>query len=137
MEESQYIEILDKAYENLPQVLYKTQRFEIPEVRGRLVKTRTQITNFVEIAKEFSREPEHLFKFFLKEVGVRGDLNTNRGEVVLHSRFQPGMLNKAVESYFNSYVKCPKCTRPDTTLSSDGTSLQCKACGHVEKVSKL
>lgn len=137
MEETQYIKILEKAYENLPEVVNKTKRFNIPEVRGRLIKTRTQITNFVDIAKELSREPEHMFKFFLKEVGVRGDLKLDRGEVILFSRFQPGMLNKAVESYFNSYVKCPKCTSPDTTLSSDGISLKCKACGHLEKVSKL
>lgn len=137
MEESTYLEILEKAYEDLPKVLYKTQRFEIPEVRGRLIKTRTHITNFVEISKDFSREPEHLFKFFLKEVGVRGDLNLNRGEIVLHSRFQPGILNKTVENYFKIYVKCSKCTRPDTILSQDGTTLTCKACGHVETVAKL
>ena len=134
MEESEYSSLLDKAYEELPQVLYKEKRFEVPQVKGKLIKSRTVINNFRDIAKTLVREEEGFSKFMLRELGVRGDIDP-RGGLVLHSRFQPGMLNKGVLNYFKKYVECPNCKSPDTTL--DGTKLVCKACGHQEKVPEL
>ena len=136
MEESEYSTLLEKAYSELPQVLYKTKRFEVPQVKGKLIKSRTVINNFREIAKQLSREEEGLSKFMLRELGVRGEVD-NRGELVLHSRFQPAILNKAVERYYKQYVECVHCNSPDTELVNNGMTVKCKACGHQEKVSKL
>lgn len=136
MDEVEYTQLLDKAYADLPEVLYKKERFEIPQVKGRLIKTRTVITNFKDIAKHFSREENHFFKFMLKEVGVRGDLN-DRGEIILHSRFQPAVLNKAVLSYFKHYVECGHCNSPDTIFMDNGMTLKCNACGHQQKISQI
>jgi len=136
MDEKDYLKLLDEAYEELPEVLLKKERFEIPKVTGKLIKTRTVINNFADIAKHFAREKDHMFKFFLKEVGVRGEYN-NKGELILHSRFQPSMLNKAVISYYKQYVQCPHCNSPDTIFSKDGQTLKCNACGHQEKIKKL
>ncbi|MCA9459158.1 MAG: translation initiation factor IF-2 subunit beta [Nanoarchaeota archaeon] len=136
MEEKEYMELLDKAYEDLPEVLYKKARFEIPEVRGKIIKTRTVITNFRTIAKHLERKEEHFQKFMLKDVGVRGDLSP-KGELILHSRFQPAVLNKAVKNYFTNYVECSHCNSPDTVLNADATQLKCNACGHQEKKAKV
>ena len=136
MDEKEYLELLDKAYAELPQVLLKKERFEIPKVTGKLIKTRTVISNFADIAKHFARDKEQLYKFFLKEVGVRGEYN-DKGELILHSRFQPTVLNKAVVNYYKQYVQCPHCNSPDTVFSADGTTLRCNACGHQEKIKKL
>lgn len=131
MDETTYKQLLDKAYEDLPQVLHKTTRFKIPEVTGRIVKTRTQITNFVDIAKHLERDENHFLRFFLKEIGVRGELEKN-GTLTLHSKFQPTMLNKLVNKYFSTYVECPNCNSPDTILSASG-EFKCNACGHSER----
>lgn len=136
MDEDKYLELLDRAYEELPTVLYKQERFEIPKVTGKLIKTRTVVSNFTDIAKHFARDKDHFFKFFLKEIGVRGEYNP-RGELILHSRFQPAMLNKVVVDYFNNYVKCPHCNSPDTIFTPNGDVLRCNACGHQEKIKKL
>ena len=136
MDEKEYLGLLEKAYEDLPEVLYKKERFEIPQVTGRVVKSRTIIRNFKEIAKHFARDEGHFFRFMLKEVGVRGDLNP-RGELTLHSKFQPAMLNKAVESYFDQFVKCSHCTSPDTVFTTNSTILKCNACGHQQKISQI
>ena len=135
MNEKDYVELLDKAYSELPEVLYKKDRFEVPQVKGRLVKTRTQIDNFVDISKTLGRKPEHLLKYVLREAGVRGDLNT-RGALTLHSRFQPAGLNKIIERYYGEYVECKHCRSPDTEIS-DLSVVRCKACGHQEKVKGL
>ncbi|MCA9495793.1 MAG: translation initiation factor IF-2 subunit beta [Nanoarchaeota archaeon] len=136
MEEKEYLELLDKAYEDLPQVLYKKERFEIPEVRGKIIKTRTIISNFRTIAKHLARKEEHFQKFILKDVGVRGDL-TPKGELILHSRFQPLVLNKAVKNYYANYVACAHCNSPDTVLNDDASVLKCNACGNKEKKAKV
>jgi len=136
MDEKIYSQLLEKAYKDLPEVLLKKERFEIPKVKGRLVKTRTMITNAREIAKHFAREENHFFKFMLKDVGVRGEVN-QRGDITLFSRFQPAALNKTVQSYFNQYVECRHCKSPDTIFQNDGMVLKCNDCGHQEKISKL
>ncbi len=136
MDETQYNELLEIAYKELPQFLYKKERFEIPQVRGRLIKSRTVVNNFKEISSDFSRSLEHLSKFMLKDLGVRGEIDS-RKNLVLHSRFSPTALNKAVEKYYKSYIECPHCNSPDTEFSNNETNLECKACGHLEKIPKL
>lgn len=136
MEEKEYLELLDKAYADLPAVIYKKERFEIPQVSGRLIKSRTVITNFRDIAKHLARTEDHFLKFMLREVGVRGEVGP-KGELTLHSRFQPAILNKGVENYFKTYVQCVHCASPDTVLLNEGTLIKCNACGHQEKIDKL
>lgn len=136
MDDNKYEELLDKAYAELPEVLYKKERFEVPEVSGKLIKSRTVISNFNDIAKHLSRDLEHFSKFMLKDLGVRGEMD-NRNQLVLHSRFQPAALNKAVNKYFKQYVECGHCNSPDTVFTTNGTILKCNACGHQGNISKL
>ena len=137
MDDTKYEQLLDQAYSELPEVLYKKKRFEIPEVKGRLIKTRTQISNFGEIAKQFSREIDHIYKYMIKFVGVRGELNEKRGDIILYSRFQPEILNKGIEKYYKEYIECGHCTSPDTILIEHGSIKKCNACGHQQKVTRL
>ncbi|NCC70613.1 translation initiation factor IF-2 subunit beta [bacterium] len=136
MEKEEYLKLLDNAYLELPEVLYKKERFEIPNVKGKIIRSRTIITNFREISKHLSRDENHFLRFILKELGVRGEKN-EKGELTLHSKFQAHVLNKSVESYFKNYIQCSHCLSPDTELVSDGSILKCKACGHQEKISKI
>jgi len=137
MDIKEYEKLLNEAYTELPKVLYKKERFVIPDVKGRIIKTRTQITNFREIAKHLSRSEQHFFKFILKELGVRGDLNEKNGNIILYSKFQPTMLNKAVLKYFKEFVECSHCNSPDTVFINNNMSLKCNACGHQEKIKQL
>jgi len=136
MEEKEYIEFLDKAYSQLPEDLGNVKRFDIPKASGRIIRSRTQISNFRDVAKKFSRDTDHLYKFMIKELGVRGELD-DKEQLTLHSRFQPNVLNKAIENYFESYVKCSNCGSPDSELIENGTVVKCNACGNKRNVSKL
>ena len=136
MDDSKYEQLLEQCYNELPEVLTKKQRFEIPEVRGRVVKTRTIINNFADISKHFNRDTAHMYRFMIKFVGVRGELN-EKGEITLFSKFQPAMLNKGVHSYFSQYVECSYCKSPDTVLLDNNLKIKCKACGHEEKVLQI
>jgi translation initiation factor 2 subunit 2 len=134
MDEKKYLELLDKAYEDLPAILRNKSRFEIPQIHGKFIRSRTIISNFKEIAKHFARDQDHFFRFFLKEAGVRGDIDPQHQDLVLHSRFQPEFLNKIVGKYFSMYVSCPHCMSPDTKLLENNILLKCSACGHQQKV---
>ena len=136
MDVQEYEKLLDNCYDELPEVLHKKERFEIPQVSGRIIKTRTQINNFLDISKHFQRDVNHMYRFFLKFLGMRGEIN-QRGEVILFSRFQPAMLNKGVNAYFTQYVECSYCKRPDTELLQNNLVKKCKACGHEEKIPQI
>jgi len=136
MDIKDYEVLLDKAYEELPEVLYKKERFVVPLVKGKLIKSRTIVTNFTQIAKHLERDIEHFSKFMLKDLGVRGEVG-NRGDLILHSRFQPEGLNKAVNKYFKQFVECSHCTSPDTVFEKNGTVLKCNACGHTANIPRL
>ncbi len=133
MDEKEYLDLLEKAYSELPEVVHKKERFVIPKVRGKIERNRTLIINFGEIAKTLHRPIEHIMKFFLKEGGVRGEVERNT--LVLHSKFSPKILDKILERYFKNYVECPVCHRPDTVLKED--ILNCKACGYTGPVKPL
>ena len=137
MDTQTYEKLLDNCYSELPEVLYKKERFEIPEVSGRIVKTRTQINNFSEISKQFQRDINHMYRFFLKFLGMRGEIDESKGEVTLFSRFQPAMLNKGVKAYYDQYVECEYCKSPDTQLIDNNLKKKCKACGHEQKVPQI
>jgi translation initiation factor 2 subunit 2 len=136
MDVKEYEILLDKAYAELPEVLYKKERFEVPAVKGKLIKSRTVITNFTDIAKHIERDREHFSKFMLKDLGVRGEVGS-RGDLILHSRFQPEGLNKSVNKYFEQFVKCSHCQSPDTVFANSGISLKCNACGHEASIPRL
>jgi len=136
MDDAKYQELLDKAYSELPEVLYKKERFQVPDVTGKLIKSRTVISNFNDIAKHLSRDLDHFSKFMLKDLGVRGEVGY-RNELVLHSRFQPAALNKAVNKYFKQYVECTHCNSPDTVFTNNNSILKCNACGHQGNIPKL
>lgn len=136
MNQESYEKLLDNAYSELPEVLYKKDRFVVPEVSGKLIKSRTVIKNFKDIAKHLSRDIGHFSKFMLKDLGVRGELD-DRKNLVLHSRFQPAGLNNAVMKYFKQFVECDHCNSPDTVFENSGSVLKCNACGHTGNIPRL
>lgn len=126
MDEKKYLELLDKAYSKLPENLIKNKRFVIPKVSGKIIRNRTSITNFKEISNIFSRDLNHLFRYFSKEAAVRSEIEKN-GNVILYSKFHPDALNKIIVSYYENFVECPSCKGPDTELKD--SLLICKVCG--------
>ncbi|MBI2147463.1 translation initiation factor IF-2 subunit beta [Candidatus Woesearchaeota archaeon] len=129
MAEKTYEELLDKAIENLPEVVFEKQRFEIPKVAGHFQGNRTVIGNFIQIAQTFRRRPEHFLKYLLKELAAPGAL---RGQaLLLGTKIPASKINEKVRKYANEFVLCSDCGKPDTELLRDGnvSSLKCNACG--------
>jgi translation initiation factor 2 subunit 2 len=125
----EYIEMLRKAREKLPESVFEKQRFEIPNAKGHLQGNMTVISNFKQIATELRRPPEHLLKFILKELAAPGDLKPKG--LLIGTRVAASKVNEKIREYALEYVLCPECGKPDTTIEKDGqfAFLKCAACG--------
>lgn len=134
--EKDYKAMLNRAYENLPDVVAEVDRFQIPRAIVRRQGRRSVIQNFKEIAERLQRPPEHLLKFLLRETATRGNFDGDK--VVFQGRFNADSIRNLIEIYTNKYVICPVCGRPDTNVVRDKrlSFLQCDACGARSSIGK-
>ena len=124
-----YEELLDKAYDKLPKLKDSGERFEIPKADVTTEGGQTIVKNFVQIANDLRREPDHLMKFLTKELAAPGALKPPRA--VFTARLTQKAVQDKIAVYVREYVICKECKRPDTKLVKKDriTTLVCEACG--------
>ncbi len=127
--EFDYKKLLEKGRKELPESVFKTERFEIPKVKGHIQGNKTVITNFNQIVSTMRRDPQHLLKFLLKELATPGIMDGPR--LVFSRKLKSELINSKIEKYTNTFVICPECKKPDTKLIREGKVyfLKCMACG--------
>jgi translation initiation factor 2 subunit 2 len=129
-----YEDLLEKAYEKIPDNVKKSSRFEIPTVEIRIEAKNTFITNFNKIINTLNRDKKHFIGIFLKKAGTMGEL---RGQqLFLKGIYKEQILNKLIEQYSKTYVLCRICNKPDTEIQREGKNLflKCTACGAREEI---
>ncbi|ADL57947.1 MULTISPECIES: translation initiation factor IF-2 subunit beta [Methanothermobacter] len=124
-----YEKLLERAIEQLPPEVFETKRFEVPKAYSVIQGNRTFIQNFREVADALNRDPQHLLKFLLRELGTAGNLEG--GRAILQGKFTHFLINERIEDYVNKFVICHECNRPDTRIIREGriSLLKCEACG--------
>lgn len=134
MDLQNYNDLLEKAYEKIPENVKKLSRFEIPKVELRIESRNTYITNFNKIINTLNRDKKHFIGIFLKKAGTMGEI---RGQqLFLKGIHKEGSLNKLIEQYSKTYVLCDICNKPDTEIQREGKKLflKCTACGAREEI---
>ncbi len=134
MDIDKYEDLLDKAYEKIPENVRKLSRFEIPKVELRIESRNTFITNFNKIIGTLNRDKKHFLGIFLKKAGTMGEI---RGQqLFLKGQYKEQVLNKLIENYTKTYVLCNICNKPDTQIQREGKKLylKCTACGAREEI---
>ncbi|MFW9828773.1 MAG: translation initiation factor IF-2 subunit beta [Candidatus Thorarchaeota archaeon] len=129
MDLNNYDELLDRAYEKIPDNVKKLSRFEIPKVELRIESRNTFITNFNKIISTLNRDKKHFLGIFLKKAGTMGEI---RGQnLFLKGQYKEQVLNRLIENYTRTYVLCSICNKPDTQIQREGKKvfLKCTACG--------
>lgn len=129
-----YQDLLEKAYETIPDNVKKLSRFEIPKVELRIESRNTFITNFNKIIGTLNREKKHFMGIFLKTAGTMGEI---RGQqLFLKGQYKEQVLNRLIENYTNIYVLCSICNKPDTQIQREGKKiyLNCTACGARQEI---
>ncbi len=131
-----YEELLKKAYENITEIGDATKRFMVPEGKVFIEGKTTVLENFAEIADTLNRDPDHLMKYLLGELGTAGKIDS--GRAVFNGKFEKTYVNSIIKNYVAEYVMCSECGSPDTHLRKDGrvAVLRCDACGGHRPVKK-
>ena len=124
-----YAQLLKRAREKLPDVALKSERFEIPKVKGHVEGNKTIIANFQEIVNIFRREPAQLLKYLQRELATPASVDGAR--LILGRKLTSALVNAKVQQFAKDFVLCPECNRPDTQLKKEGNVLvmHCTACG--------
>jgi len=134
MKLNNYEDLLDKAYEKIPENVKKLSRFEIPKVELRIESRNTFITNFNKIISTLNRDKKHFMGIFLKKAGTMGEI---RGQqLFLKGQYKDQVLNRLIENYTRTYVLCSICNKPDTQIQRESKKiyLKCTACGARQEI---
>lgn len=120
----------------MPDTKGPKERFVMPVPKVYYEGKTTVLENFTAIADAFDREPEHLMKYMLQEMGTAGKIEGHRG--VFQGKFAELAISRQIDSYFEEYVVCSECRLPDTHLikSDRVLTLKCDACGAHRPVRK-
>jgi translation initiation factor 2 subunit 2 len=131
-----YIAGLERAMKKMPATKDSKERFVIPAARVFYEGKTTVLENFRAIADTLDRDPDHLMKYLLQELGTAGKIEGSRG--VFQGKFTEQAVARQIESYFEEYVVCTECRLPDTHLikSDRVLMLRCDACGAHRPVRK-
>ncbi|MHA1520553.1 MAG: translation initiation factor IF-2 subunit beta [Promethearchaeota archaeon] len=129
MTKKEYLELVDRAFEKIPEGFHETDRWKIPVVRLEYEGKNTIIVNFKDIVDSIKRDEKHLMKYILQEVGTAGNIKGNKS--ILKGKQKLRTLNRLVNNYCETYVICETCGKPDTIILKEGRShlLVCQACG--------
>ena len=127
---------LERAISRLPASRGTEDRFVIPPPKIFYEGKTTVLENFAGIADALNRDPDHLMKFILQEMGTAGKIEGQHA--VFQGRFTEQNLERHIDSYVQEYVICSECHRPDTQLirSDRVLMLKCEACGAHRPVRK-
>lgn len=129
--------MLKKARGEMPESVFESERFEIPNVKGHIQGSKTVVSNFHQIAGVLGRGPEHLLKYILKELATPGKLTKNT--VVFGAKVPASRINEKIRKYASEYVLCPDCGKPDTRIVKEGdlSFMKCQACGAKHQVKAM
>ncbi|WP_048148079.1 translation initiation factor IF-2 subunit beta [Methanolacinia paynteri] len=131
-----YEALLEKAYSNITETSGDEGRFQVPEARVYIEGKTTVLENFSDIVSTLRREPDHVMKYLLGELGTAGKIDGNRA--IFNGKFDRDLIADLVNKYTEDYVICSECGKPDTRLVKDGRimMLRCDACGGHRPVRK-
>lgn len=129
MSEAEYLELLDRAFSKLPALSIEKSDFVIPKADVFNEGVKTIIRNIAQIADKARRKEEDISRYISKELSVPVTISEQR--LVINGKFQPDDINRKVLRYFEVYVICKECHKPDTHLedADKGMYLVCEACG--------
>ena len=130
MKEEEYEKLLDNVYANLPKKIKEDVRFDIPTFQIVSEGNKTIIKNFVQVCETMRRDKKIVIKYLSKELAT--PINIDGGRAILQRKLNGQLINKKLKEFFEKYVVCKECHRPDTRMIDLGHGILqiiCEACG--------
>lgn len=136
--------LLDRMYElltqNNPDLINKKRAVLRPPEVIRVGTTKILWANFPEICKMMKRDPDHVLRFFLAELGTTGSIDGN-GRFMIKGKFVPKYIESLLKKYIAEYVTCSMCRGVQTKLVRDNVSrmyfMHCSSCGATKTVTAI
>ena len=104
MEQNDYLALLKQARASLPQNVGNKERWALPRpdviIEGRM----TLLRNFKEMTVATRREPDHVAKFLLSQIGTAGSVDGDR--LVFTGKVTPQKMQGVLDDYVETYVRC-------------------------------
>mmetsp|Transcript_10062 Transcript_10062/g.24632 ORF Transcript_10062/g.24632 Transcript_10062/m.24632 type:complete len:235 (+) Transcript_10062:105-809(+) len=151
-EEDMYDRKADYTYENMldrvmgilhaqnPDLIEKKRRTMKPPQLTRVGTKKTLWVNFQEICTMMQRSPQHVFQFFMAELGTEGSIDGNQ-RLVIRGKYVPKYIESLLRKYIVSYVTCEMCRSPNTELTRDPATrlnfCKCHDCGSSRSVAPI
>ncbi len=130
MTEEEYFKLLDRAFSKKPNLAADISDFKIPKTEDFVEGNKTIIKNINAIADKARRKIIEIARYLSKELGV--PVNVEEQRLIINGKFNSEDLDKRIEKYFNIYVICKECHKPDSHLEIIGEGMYnfiCEACG--------
>jgi len=139
-----YAELLDRVmlilHANNPDLIEKKRRNMKPPQLTRVGTKKTLWINFQEICTMMQRPAEHVFQFFMAELGTEGSIDGNQ-RLVIRGKYVPKYIESLLRKYIVEYVTCQMCRSPNTELTKDSVSrlhfCHCRDCGSSRSVAPI
>lgn len=139
-----YDELLDRLVQllqaNNPELVEKKRRIIKPPQLSLLSSKKTLWINFQEICSMMQRHPDHVYSFFMAELGTEGSIDGNQ-RLVIRGKYVPKYIESLLRKYVVEYVTCEMCRSPNTDLVKDPNTrlyfLHCKDCGSSRSVAPI
>ncbi len=125
-----YKQLLDRAFSLLPELSQERSDFKIPEVDSIIEGNKTIIKNATQIADIARRSVEMISKFLTKEFSI--PVMIKNQTMILNAKIQKEELQEKINRFFQYYVICKECHKPDTHIEESSRGyiiLICDACG--------
>lgn len=125
-----YDQLLDRAFNQLPSLSEEKSDFKIPEADLLVQGNRTVIRNLGQIADVARRDKSEIAKYLTKELAA--PVSIDNQSLIIMAKIQFNTLNEKLKRYFELYIICKECHKPDTHVQSIDrgyTTIVCEACG--------
>lgn len=130
-----YDELLDRAFAQLPKLSIENVDFKIPEADSMIQGSKTIIRNISQIADVARRSREDIAKYLTKELAA--PISLDGSTLNISARIQANQLNEKIKRYFDTYIICKECHKPDTKIAETQRGyvvIVCEACGAIYTV---
>ena len=139
-----YEELLDRVVDllqaNNPDLIEKKRTKIKPPQLQLLSSKKTLWVNFQEICSMMQRDPQHVYQFFMAELGTEGSIDGNQ-RLIIRGRYLAKYIESLLRKYVLEYVTCEMCRSPSTDLIRDQRSrlylCHCRECGSQRSVAPI
>lgn len=132
--------VVDLLTANNPDLVEKKRTRIKPPQLQLLSSKKTLWVNFQEICSMMQRDPQHVYQFFMAELGTEGSIDGNQ-RLIIRGKYVAKYIESLLRKYVVEYVTCEMCRSPHTTLAKDPASrlyfCKCNDCGSSRSVAPI